>query len=60
MAKFGEYNFSEDSEFSEYLKNVYPPPSTAAEMTRIKVKWYKRKVDPNFSYEEYEKEKTKE
>ena len=45
--KFQAFDFQNDSEWQQYLKNIYPTP-TIAQLQKIKRKWYQKNIDSNF------------
>ena len=46
LTRYKRYNWSDDK-WQSYLANIYPVPK-ASLMDKIRKKWYKKNVDPDF------------
>jgi Transmembrane protein 33/Nucleoporin POM33 len=47
-AGFENFDFSKSSEWIAYYQNIFPPPDYTR-LLKIKQKWYKQRIDPNYS-----------
>lgn len=55
--RYKRYNWT-DEKWQSYLNNIYPIPK-AALLEKIRKKWYKKNVDPDFDIE-FDPEKAEE
>mmetsp|Transcript_5504 Transcript_5504/g.12192 ORF Transcript_5504/g.12192 Transcript_5504/m.12192 type:complete len:345 (+) Transcript_5504:99-1133(+) len=52
LAKFGEFDWGGDGKWNAYLKNIeLPGADQITALLKLKAKWYKRNVDPDFEVE---------